>query len=74
MLNKYFKGKRKENDSPKYPKGNASMSKKLKFQTNAQIEDHHYDTIVIGAGIVGSAIGLTMARAGKKTLILEKVI
>lgn len=73
MLNKYFKGKRKENDSPKYPKGNASMSKKLKFQTNAQTENH-YDTIVIGAGIVGSAIGLTMARAGKKTLILEKVI
>lgn len=49
------------------------MSKKLKFQTNAQTENH-YDTIVIGAGIVGSAIGLTMARAGKKTLILEKVI
>lgn len=33
----------------------------------------HYDTIVIGAGIIGSCCGYKMAASRKKTLIIEQV-
>lgn len=33
-----------------------------------------YETIVIGAGVIGSAIALRLAQAGQKTLVLEKSI
>jgi len=35
--------------------------------------NREYDVIIIGAGIIGAAIGLEMARAGKKTLNIDKL-
>lgn len=32
-----------------------------------------YDTIVVGAGVVGCATAYTLAKQGKKTLLLEQV-
>jgi sarcosine oxidase, subunit beta len=32
-----------------------------------------YDAIIIGAGVIGAAIGLEMARAGRKTLNIDKL-
>lgn len=33
-----------------------------------------YDSVVIGGGVMGSAIGLHLARAGQKVLVLEKSV
>ena len=33
----------------------------------------HYDAIVIGAGIIGSAVGLELSRKGWKTLNIDKL-
>ena len=32
-----------------------------------------YDAVVIGAGVIGAAIGLELARAGRKTLNIDKL-
>lgn len=32
-----------------------------------------YDVIVVGAGVIGSAASYTLAKQGKKTLLVEQV-
>jgi flavin-dependent dehydrogenase len=32
----------------------------------------HYDLVIVGGGLAGSSLGLNMARAGAKVLILDR--
>ncbi len=34
--------------------------------------DHHYEVVIVGSGILGSAIGATLSRDGRKVLIVER--
>ena len=37
------------------------------------IDDRHYDVIIIGAGIIGANMGFEMAKAGHRTLNIDKL-
>ncbi len=34
---------------------------------------HHYDAVIIGAGVIGSAVGFELARRGQRTLNVDKL-
>lgn len=43
------------------------------LQTGERVMDKGYDAIIIGAGIIGTAVGLELARKGWKTLNIDKL-
>ncbi len=41
--------------------------------TSSSRHDHRYDAIVIGAGVIGAAVGYELARRGRRTLNIDKL-
>ena len=37
------------------------------------MSDQDYDAIIIGAGVIGAAIGYELARGGRRTLNIDKL-
>lgn len=67
IYNQFFSGSRKVTQSTRAQKQRSS-SESPKVRTH----DYDYDVIVVGAGIVGSALSTALAKQGRKVLVIER--